>query len=42
VHIELGKYKEIDEAILLPMWGKIKSDNVPWEDDVLRRLSELA
>lgn len=42
VHIELGKYKEIDEAILLPMWGKIKSDNVPWEDDVLKRLSELA
>ncbi|KAJ4130238.1 hypothetical protein NW768_007221 [Fusarium equiseti] len=42
VHIELGKYKEIDEAILLPMWGKIKSDNVPWEDDVLRRLGELA
>ncbi|CAF3605877.1 hypothetical protein SNK03_002101 [Fusarium graminearum] len=42
VHIERGKYAEIDEAILLPAFGKIKSDDYPFEDDVLRRLSELA
>ncbi|KAF4428926.1 hypothetical protein F53441_14039 [Fusarium austroafricanum] len=42
VHIERGNYKEIDEAILLPTYGKIKSEDYPCEDDVLRRLSELA
>ncbi|CAJ0550869.1 Ff.00g107990.m01.CDS01 [Fusarium sp. VM40] len=42
VHIERGKYAEIDEAVLLPAFGKIKSDDYPWEDDVLKRLSELA
>ncbi|KAL4727055.1 hypothetical protein ACLX1H_005955 [Fusarium chlamydosporum] len=33
VHIERGKYAEIDEAVLLPAFGKIKSDDYPWEDD---------
>ncbi|KAF5594365.1 levodione reductase [Fusarium subglutinans] len=42
VHIERGKYAEIDEAVLLPTFGKIKSDDYPWEDDVLDRLSKLA
>jgi hypothetical protein len=41
VHIERGKYAEIDEAVLLPTFGKIKSDDYPWEDDVLDRLSKL-
>ncbi|KAI1841514.1 hypothetical protein JX265_013479 [Neoarthrinium moseri] len=39
IHIARGRYKEIDEAVLLPAFESIKGD-YPWEDDVLRRLME--
>lgn len=42
VHIQLGKYKEIDDAILLPAFESIKGPDYPGEEEVLRRLQELA
>ncbi|KAF4960301.1 hypothetical protein FSARC_10498 [Fusarium sarcochroum] len=39
IHMERGKYKEIDEALLLPVFDKIKGEDYPFEDDVLRRLA---
>ncbi|RGP74455.1 short-chain dehydrogenase [Fusarium longipes] len=42
VHSERGKFKEIDEALYLPLFGKVKGEDYPFEDDVLRRLGELA
>ncbi|KAJ4262921.1 hypothetical protein NW762_006534 [Fusarium torreyae] len=39
IHMERGKYKEIDEALLLPLFDKIKGEDYPFEDDVLRRLA---
>ncbi|KAK1671810.1 short-chain dehydrogenase [Colletotrichum godetiae] len=41
IHVQLGKYKEIDEAILLPAFESIKGPDYPGEDEVLRRLTEL-
>ncbi|KAM5342203.1 hypothetical protein ACJ41O_015234 [Fusarium nematophilum] len=40
IHVQQGKYKEIDEAVLLPTFEAIKGDNYPSEDEVLRRLAE--
>lgn len=42
VHVQLGKYKEIDESILLPAFESIKGPDYPSEDEVLRRLQALA
>lgn len=42
IHVQLGKYKEIDEAVLLPAFESIKGPDYPSEDEVLRRLQELA
>ncbi|KAK7734023.1 hypothetical protein SLS53_008018 [Cytospora paraplurivora] len=36
IHVQRGKYQEIDQAILLPAADKIRQD-YPAEDDVLRR-----
>ncbi|KAK1623465.1 short-chain dehydrogenase [Colletotrichum phormii] len=41
IHVQLGKYKEIDEAVLLPAFESIKGPDYPGEDEVLRRLTEL-
>ncbi|KAK1470697.1 short-chain dehydrogenase [Colletotrichum cuscutae] len=41
IHVQLGKYKEIDEAVLLPAFESIKGLDYPGEDEVLRRLQEL-
>ncbi|KAK1709982.1 hypothetical protein CaCOL14_011827 [Colletotrichum acutatum] len=41
IHVQLGKYKEIDEAVLLPAFESIKGPDYPGEDEVLRRLQEL-
>lgn len=40
IHVQLGKYKEIDEAVLLPAFESIKGPDYPGEDDVFRRLLE--
>lgn len=37
LHVSCGKYKEIDDAVLLPAFDTIKGD-YPGEDDVLERL----
>lgn len=36
IHVQRGKYREIDQAILLPAADQIRQD-YPAEDDVLRR-----
>ncbi|RYP17431.1 hypothetical protein DL765_004519 [Monosporascus sp. GIB2] len=41
IHVQRGKYKEIDEAVLLPAFESIKGKDYPGEDDVLRRLEAL-
>ncbi|RYP67627.1 hypothetical protein DL770_008586 [Monosporascus sp. CRB-9-2] len=41
IHVQLGKYKEIDEAVLLPAFESIKGKDCPDENDVLRRLEAL-
>ncbi|OHF03111.1 short-chain dehydrogenase [Colletotrichum orchidophilum] len=41
IHVQLGKYKEIDEAVLLPAFESIKGPDYPGEDEVLRRLQEV-
>ncbi|KXH68547.1 short-chain dehydrogenase [Colletotrichum salicis] len=41
IHVQLGRYKEIDEAVLLPAFESIKGPDYPGEDEVLRRLTEL-
>ncbi|KAH6970767.1 short-chain dehydrogenase [Ilyonectria sp. MPI-CAGE-AT-0026] len=40
IHVQDGKYQEIDEAVLLPAFVSIKGPDFPSEDDVLRRLTE--
>jgi hypothetical protein len=40
IYVGRGRYKEIDESILLPAYESIKGD-YPWEDDVFRRLVEI-
>lgn len=37
IHVQCGKYQEIDEAILLPAADTIRGPDYPAEDDVLRR-----
>ncbi|RYP48178.1 hypothetical protein DL768_005878 [Monosporascus sp. mg162] len=41
IHVQRGKYKEIDEAVLLPAFDSIRGKDYPVEDDVLRRLEPL-
>lgn len=40
IHIQRGKYQEIDEAVLLPAVDGIRKD-YPAEDDVLRRAMQV-
>ncbi|KAF4468004.1 (-)-trans-carveol dehydrogenase [Fusarium albosuccineum] len=42
VHVQRGKYTEVDEAILLPAYERINGDDDPSEDEVLKRLMEAA
>lgn len=37
IHVQCGKYQEIDEAILLPAAERIRGPEYPAEDDVLKR-----
>ncbi|KAJ4387366.1 hypothetical protein N0V93_007957 [Gnomoniopsis smithogilvyi] len=37
IHVQCGKYQEIDEAVLFPAVDKIRGLNYPSEDEVLRR-----
>ncbi|KAI0003503.1 short-chain dehydrogenase [Xylariaceae sp. FL0662B] len=41
LHVARGRYKEIDEAVLLPAFDVIRGD-YPTEDEVLERLERLA
>ncbi|KAF6797602.1 short-chain dehydrogenase [Colletotrichum musicola] len=41
IHVQLGRYKEIDESVLLPAYESIKGPDYPGEDEVLRRLQAL-
>lgn len=41
IHVQQGKFKEIDEALLLPMAEKIRGPDYMAEDEVLRRALEL-
>ncbi|TEA17301.1 Short-chain dehydrogenase/reductase ATR7 [Colletotrichum sidae] len=41
IHVQLGKYKEIDDAVLLPAFESIKGPDYPGEDEVFKRLQEL-
>uniref|UniRef100_L2FFT5 Short chain dehydrogenase n=1 Tax=Colletotrichum fructicola (strain Nara gc5) TaxID=1213859 RepID=L2FFT5_COLFN len=41
IHVQLGKYKEIDESVLLPAFESIKGPDYPGEDEVFRRLQEV-
>lgn len=40
IHVQDGKYQEIDEAVLLPAFMSIKGPDFPSEDDAFRRLRE--
>ncbi|KAH7233956.1 uncharacterized protein BKA55DRAFT_598141 [Fusarium redolens] len=40
IHVQRGKYTEIDEAVLLPAYRRINGGS-PSEDEVLRRLEEV-
>lgn len=40
VHVQRGKYQEIDEAVLLPAFESIKGGDYPSEDEVLQMLQE--
>ncbi|EFQ35326.1 short chain dehydrogenase [Colletotrichum graminicola] len=41
IHVQLGKYKEIDESVLLPAFESIRGPDYPNEDEVLRRIQNL-
>ncbi|KPM35462.1 hypothetical protein AK830_g11093 [Neonectria ditissima] len=41
IHVQCSKYKEIDEAVLLPAFKSILGPDYPSEDEVLRRLTEV-
>ncbi|KAK7426753.1 hypothetical protein QQZ08_006789 [Neonectria magnoliae] len=41
IHVQCGKYKEIDESVLLPAFKSILGPDYPSEDEVLRRLTEV-
>ncbi|OHW96417.1 short chain dehydrogenase [Colletotrichum incanum] len=41
IHVQLGKYKEIDESILLPAFESINGPDTLSEDEVLRRVIEF-
>ncbi|KAI0120968.1 short-chain dehydrogenase [Xylariales sp. AK1849] len=38
IHVQCGKYQEIDEAVLLPAYEAIRGKDYPSEDDVMERL----
>ncbi|KAF4335349.1 (-)-trans-carveol dehydrogenase [Fusarium beomiforme] len=42
VHVQRGKYAEVDKAVLLPAYRKIKGDDYPSEDEVFERLAAAA
>ncbi|KAI1078157.1 hypothetical protein F5B20DRAFT_245157 [Whalleya microplaca] len=42
LHVACGKYKEIDDSVLLPAFETIKGPDYPWEDEVLQRVEQLA
>jgi NAD(P)-dependent dehydrogenase (short-subunit alcohol dehydrogenase family) len=42
VHVQRGKYAEVDKAVLLPAYGEIKGDDYPSEDEVFERLAAVA
>ncbi|KAK1997307.1 short chain dehydrogenase [Colletotrichum falcatum] len=41
IHVQLGRYKEIDESLLLPAFESIRGPDYPSEDEVLRRVQSL-
>lgn len=41
IHVEYGKYKEIDQAVLLPLFESIKCPDCPSEDEVFEKLVEI-
>ncbi|KAH8652248.1 hypothetical protein BX600DRAFT_472176 [Xylariales sp. PMI_506] len=41
IYVARGRYKEIDESVLLPAADQITGDDYPAEDEVLRRLLEV-
>ncbi|KAF9772074.1 hypothetical protein IL306_010242 [Fusarium sp. DS 682] len=42
VHVQRGKYAEVDKAVLIPAYRKIKGDDYPSEDEVFERLAAAA
>ncbi|KAK2669978.1 Short-chain dehydrogenase/reductase SDR [Fusarium oxysporum f. sp. vasinfectum] len=42
VHVQGGKYTEVDKAVLIPAYRKIKGDDYPSEDEVFERLAAAA
>ncbi|EXM15830.1 hypothetical protein RAB80_003812 [Fusarium oxysporum f. sp. vasinfectum] len=42
VHVQRGKYTEVDKAVLIPAYRKIKGDDYPSEDEVFERLAAAA
>ncbi|KAH7195130.1 hypothetical protein BKA60DRAFT_601396 [Fusarium oxysporum] len=42
VHVQRGKYAEVDTAVLIPAYRKIKGDDYPSEDEVFERLAAAA
>ncbi|KAL3608975.1 hypothetical protein FPOAC2_03986 [Fusarium poae] len=38
VHVQRGKYVEVDDAVLLPAYDKINGDGCPSEDEAFERL----
>lgn len=41
LHVQQGKFKEIDEAVLLPAADAIRGPDYPTEDEALRRALEF-
>ncbi|KAH7169617.1 uncharacterized protein B0J16DRAFT_359209 [Fusarium flagelliforme] len=42
VHVQRGRYAEVDKAVLIPTYKKIKGDGYPSEDEVFERLAAAA
>ncbi|KAF5255809.1 hypothetical protein FOXYS1_13754 [Fusarium oxysporum] len=42
VHVQRGKYAEVDTAVLIPAYRKIKGDDYPSEDEIFERLAAAA
>lgn len=41
IHVQCGKYQEIDQALLLPMADTIRGPDYPAEDLVLKQTLEI-